>query len=158
MQTKFEVLQTIIKSWCETQDVEAVIAHLTEDVVWHYSTTAAAPKIGHDGAREFLKAYKLKARRPNWRIFRAAEAGNALFVEGADEFDTVEGGHVAVPYMGIFEFEGQRIKAWRDYFNPGLVAEGERGVSPPDYVRALLDRPVLPGSGSQPSPIQGVAS
>ncbi|WP_417490540.1 nuclear transport factor 2 family protein [Maricaulis sp.] len=156
MSAKLRVLKAIIKSWCETQDIEAVISHLTEDIVWHYSATAAAPKIGHDGAREFLKAYKLKARRPNWRIFRAAEAGNALFVEGVDEFDTVEGGHVAVPYMGIFEFEGDRIRAWRDYFNPKLAEQGELGLSPPDHVQALLDRPVLPGFGSEPIPTQGV--
>jgi limonene-1,2-epoxide hydrolase len=147
MATKQEVLQDIVKTWSERQDIDAVLAHLTEDVVWHYAAVAQPPKLGHAGAREFLAAHKLRIRRPRWRFFHVAEAGNTLLVEGAEEFDTAEGGHVAIPYMGIFEFEGERIKAWRDYFSPQAVDEGELGIALPDHVAALLDRPGLPGLG-----------
>lgn len=147
MKSKAEILQSVIDFWCKDQDIDAVLEHLTEDVVWHYSAITQPPKIGHAGAREFLTAYKAKVRNPQWRIFRMAEAGNALFVEGVDSFDTAGGHHVSVPYMGILEFEGERISAWRDYFDRGIADRGAEGEALPDYALPLLDRkPVLSAS------------
>jgi limonene-1,2-epoxide hydrolase len=149
MRTKRQVLEALIEAWCERQDIDAVLSHLTEDVVWHYSAVTHPPKIGHAGAREFLTGYKARVRNPFWRIFNIAETENALFFEGADEFDTPDGKHVAIPYMGTLEFEGERIKAWRDYFTPAIAEQALEGIAPADHVRALLDRPALPGLGGR---------
>lgn len=150
MRTKIETLQRVIDAWSSRQDIDEVLSYLTEDVVWHYSAVTLPPKIGHKGAREFLDAYKSRVRNPRWRIFRTAEAGNALFVEGADAFDTPDGHTVTIPYMGILEFEGERISAWRDYFDRGIADRGARGEGLPDHALELIDRPALPGLGGDP--------
>jgi len=52
-----------------------------------------------------------------WRIDRAAEGADFLMVEGYEEYtDTRSGKRIAHPYMGIFEFRGDKVAKWRDYF------------------------------------------
>ena len=78
MSRKTEILQSIIDVWCRDQDIDAVLTHLSDDLVWHYSAISQPPKHGKAGAREFLEAYKAKVRNPHWRIFRIAETEDAL--------------------------------------------------------------------------------
>lgn len=144
---KIDILQSVINAWCERQDIDAVLAHLTEDVVWHHSAVTKEPKIGHQGAREFLTAYKEHVRNPAWRMFSIAETGDSLLVEGVDEFDTKDGHHVVIPYMGILEFRRDRICAWRDYFDRGVADRGAQGETLPDFARALTNRPAVLQAG-----------
>lgn len=139
MAAKIDILKELITVWRETQDIDAVVEYMTDDIVWHYSAVTMPPKHGKDGAREFLDAYKAKTRNPNWRIFNYAEKGDQLLVEGVDEFDLVEGGHVAVPYMGIYEFRDGKICGWRDYFDRGVANAGP-GDELPDYAQALIEK------------------
>jgi limonene-1,2-epoxide hydrolase len=38
-------------------------------------------------------------------------------IEGYEEYtDTRTGKRIAHPYMGIFEFRGDKVAKWRDYF------------------------------------------
>ncbi|TGY92951.1 nuclear transport factor 2 family protein [Marinicauda pacifica] len=91
MSRKTDIVQAVIDAWCTRQDIDTVLSHLSEDMVWHHSAVTAPPKAGKAGAREFLTAYKAKVRNPNWRMFKIAESEDALFVEGVDEFDTADG-------------------------------------------------------------------
>lgn len=150
MSRKIDVLQSVVDAWCHRQDIDAVLEHMTDDIVWHYSAVSLPPKHGKTGAREFLEAYKAKVRNPNWRMFKIAESDDALFVEGVDEFDTAEGRHVAVLYMGVLEFEGDRISAWRDYFDRGAADRSAIGEPPAAHAAALADRPAV----LQASPIK----
>ncbi|GLK52508.1 nuclear transport factor 2 family protein [Maricaulis virginensis] len=143
MSRKTEILQSIIDVWCRDQDIDAVLTHLSDDLVWHYSAISQPPKHGKAGAREFLEAYKAKVRNPHWRIFRIAETEDALFVEGVDAFDTADGHHAVVPYMGILEFDGDLITGWRDYFDRGSADRSAAGMPLPDYTRALTARPAV---------------
>ncbi|MCG8442784.1 MAG: nuclear transport factor 2 family protein [Caulobacterales bacterium] len=140
MTSKIEVLRSVIAAWRDRQDIDAVISHLTEDCVWHYSAVTAPPKVGHEGARAFLTAFRERVRNPRWRIFAYAENDDALFIEGVDEFDTPDGNVVQVPYMGVLEFRGDKICRWRDYFDRGVADRGAKGEALPDHAAALLDR------------------
>ena len=141
MSRKQAVLQAVIDAWCDRQDIDAVLSHMTDDIVWHYSAVSQPPKTGKAGAREFLTAFKQKVRNPAWRVFRLAESEDALFVEGADVFETADGRRVEVPYMGILEFEGDLICAWRDYFDRASADSG----AVPEYAQPLTRRPVILG-------------
>ena len=44
------------------------------------------------------------------------EQGNMLFVEGTENY-TKKGKKISVPYAGVVEFRGDKIVAWRDYFD-----------------------------------------
>ena len=141
MSRKTDILQSIIDVWCHDQDIDAVLAHVSDDLVWHYSAISQPPKHGKTGAREFLEAYKAKVRNPHWRIFRIAETEDALFVEGVDAFDTADGHHAVVPYMGILEFDGDLISGWRDYVDRGVIDSQKAGNGWSDQVKELAGRP-----------------
>jgi len=140
MGSKMDLFRSVIDVWRDTQDVEAVVSKMTDDVVWHYSAATKSPKHGKDGAREFLNSFKETVRNPRWRIFNYAENDTMLFVEGVDEFDTPDGKTVVIPYMGVIEFRGDLICGWRDYFDRKIADAGARGEALPDYAAALADR------------------
>jgi len=148
MADKIDVLKRVIAVWSERQDIDAVLDLMTDDVIWHYSAVTAPPAIGKAGARAFLEGFRDRVRNPRWRIFRYAECGDALFLEGADEFDTPDGRTVVIPYMGILEFRDGLISGWRDYFDRGVADRGIAGEKLPSYAQALADRAALPGLGA----------
>lgn len=147
MKEKIDVLKEVISAWCERQDIDAVLANLDENVEWHFAAVSAPPVRGHAGARKFLEDYGGRVRNPKWRIFSYAENDNALFVEGVDEFELKSGGTNIVPYMGVLEFNGDKIIGWRDYFDRRSADSSAKGEPLPDHVRKLTERQALPGLG-----------
>lgn len=147
MSRKVDVLKEIIAAWCERKDIDAVLSHLTEDIEWHYAAVSAAPVRGHAGARKFLEEFGAKIKNPRWRIFNYAETENALFIEGVDDFELESGARVVVPYMGVLEFEEDKIKAWRDYFDRATSDRAAKGEVMPSYVEKLANRKALPELG-----------
>jgi len=137
---KIDILKELTGVWRDTQDIDRVLEYLTDDIVWHYSAVTLPPKHGKDGAREFLEAYKERVSEPRWRIFDYAERDDKLFVEGIDSFKGPNGNYVEIPYMGIYEFRGDLICAWRDYFDRSVANAWQTGASLPDYARPLADR------------------
>ncbi|RIK28224.1 MAG: hypothetical protein DCC55_38880 [Chloroflexi bacterium] len=60
-------------------------------------------------------------------MLNIAAAGNVVFTERVDRIDAV-GRHVDLPVAGVFELDGERIRAWRDYFD---LATYTRAMAPP---------------------------
>lgn len=148
MTEKIDVLKSVIKHWSERQDIDAVLEHLSDDLVWHFSAVTQPPVHGKAGARQFLEGFKKRVANPRWRIFRYAETDTALFVEGVDEFETPDGTTVTIPYMGVLDFDGDLIVGWRDYFDRGIADAGAAGKGLPDHCADLVDRKALPGLGA----------
>jgi len=148
MTAKIDVLKAVIKHWSERQDVDAVLEHLSDGLVWHFSAVTQPAVHGKAGARKFLEGFKNRVKNPRWRIFRIAETDDALFVEGADEFETPDGTTVVIPYMGILDFDGDLIIGWRDYFDRGIADDGVAGKGLPDHAADLISREALPGLGA----------
>ncbi len=143
MATRMQLFREVIDIWRDTQDIDAVLDRMTDDVVWHYSAATKEPKIGKQGAREFLDSFKENVRNPRWRIFSYAENGDTLFVEGVDEFDTADGKVVVIPYAGVIEFRGDLICGWRDYFDRAIGDAGAKGEPLPPFAAELADRPAV---------------
>lgn len=138
---KIKTFLSLVEIWNTTQDIDKILGFLTDDLVWHYSAVTVAPKLGHAGAREFLNGYAQRVTRPQWRIFSYAENGDTLMAEGVDAFYSREGDHlVEVPYMGAYQFRGDKIYSWRDYFDRGVVERGMKGEKLPAHARELVDR------------------
>ena len=148
MSRKLDIFLKVIDIWSTTQDIDGVLDHLSDDIVWHYSAVTKPPKVGKAGAREFLEAFAGHVRNPRWRIFDYAERGNTLFVEGVDDFDTPDGKRIITPYMGVYEFDGDLICGWRDYFDRGVADAGAKGEALPDFAVALIDRSAITAGNS----------
>lgn len=98
------------------RDHESFLDHLADDIEYHYHV-GSRPLIGKEWVQKFLNTYDTIAADVEWRIDRHAETEDCLFVEGYEEYtDLRTGERVAHPYMGIFEFDGNKISRWRDYF------------------------------------------
>ncbi len=142
MSRKLAILQSLIARWSDG-DIDGVLEHLSEDIVWHYAAGAAPPLRGKTKARRFMENYKAQINRVRWRLFDFAEAGNRLFVEGVDEVHQADGMILVGPYAGVLDFDGDLIAGWRDYVDTALLDAQRNGGVTPDWVTALADRTAL---------------
>ena len=137
---RFELFQAVIDAW-KAKDVEAVLARLSDDIVWHYAAAIAPPARGKAEARAFIDRFGAGIGEVRWRIFHHAEDGDRLFVEGVDEYTTRDGKQVAAPYAGVIEFRGDLITGWRDYVDRGTIDAMKAGGAYPPQVVELISRP-----------------
>ncbi len=115
MSAKTDTLKTIMQANL-AKDTEAFLSHLTDDVEYHYHMSSR-PLLGKEWVRRFIEKYRCVTADSTWRIDRTAEGADFLMVEGYEEYtDTRSGKRIAHPYMGIFEFRGDKVAKWRDYF------------------------------------------
>lgn len=133
------VLLGLIGAW-KARDIDGVLAHMHEDIVWHYAAVIAPPLKGKAKARKFLEGMAQQVRDVTWRIFDYAEAGDRLFVEGVDEYVSADGHLVSAPYAGVVEFCDGRIIGLREYFDIGAVNALKTGEVMKEHVRALIAR------------------
>jgi len=143
MSRLYPVLEAIIAAW-KKQDVEGVLAHVTDDIVWRNSSGYAPAIRGKDAMRDALQKMKamIAPGSNRWRIFDHAENETRLFMEGVDEFDLTTGQHVAIPYAGSLAFRGQLVSEWREYFDGRISAEMKAGAPMTAEVREMISRPV----------------
>ena len=138
----YPVLQAVIEAW-HRQDIEGVLVHVTDDIVWRNSSGFAPAIRGKAAMRKALQGMAPIIKTNKWRIFDHAENDNRLFMEGVDEFWLTTGEHVAIPYAGSLEFEGLLIKEWREYFDGRISAAMKAGQPMSDEVREMISRPVV---------------
>ena len=87
MARRYAILRQVIEAW-QAKDVEAVLSHLADDIVWHYAAPALPPVRGKATARKLLQRFGADMHGIQWRIFAHAEAGDRLFIEGVDDYRT----------------------------------------------------------------------
>jgi len=134
---KQAVVEAIIDAW-KNKDIDGVLAQLTEDVEYHY-LVGERPLIGKEWVRKFLERFRDQVGPTNnWRITRSAEAGNALLLEGVDDYLDANGQRICYPYMGAFEFRGNLVSHWRDYADAGLITRIKQGETLPAWLEPLV--------------------
>jgi uncharacterized protein (TIGR02246 family) len=104
-----------IQAAVAARDLDAYLAFFADDAVYHYHV-GSRPLIGKDWIAKFMRRYWEKHSETRWTILAAAEHGDRLLTEGVEEYVNAAGESVRHPYMGIIEFRGDLIVAWRDYF------------------------------------------
>ena len=124
-------------------DVDAVLGHMADDIVWHYAAATHPPVRGKQQARKMLAFLQAEMSEVVWQVFASAETDDRLFLEGVDSYTAANGARIATPYMGVIEFDGDLITGWRDYVDLGVAAAQREGTPDPAHVQELLDRPVI---------------
>ncbi len=99
---------------CTRADPDEFASYFTEDAVWWNSPWP--PVKGRDAIRETLRRGSQKMAALPWEIRHIAADGNIVLTERVDHF-LVNNKRVSVPCMGIFELQGGKIAAWRDYWD-----------------------------------------
>lgn len=136
----YGILRQVIEAW-QAKDIDGVLSHMADDIVWHYAAPGLPPVRGKATARKLLARFQEDMHGIQWRIFSYAEAGERLFIEGVDDYRDSEGNRIAVPYAGVMEFRGDLIVGWRDYVDLAVISAQKSGAPLSTQVEALLDRP-----------------
>jgi limonene-1,2-epoxide hydrolase len=136
MVSKIETYLSIIEIW-KGKDVEAVLAHLTDDVIWHYAAAIEPPLRSKQEARVWLTKFGGAVTDSKWRVINYSETETQLFIEGIEEYMTPAGIRIVLPYSGVYDFKGSKISGWRDYFDRGLTNRLQEGEAVPDFVEEL---------------------
>lgn len=135
------LVDAIFAAW-RAGRIEEIVGFFAPDAVWHFSATTKPPAIGHAAIRDFLIRYSGMSRENRLRLLRQVRQGDTIFFEAVEDFTTVQGRDVKVPYAGCIILRDGLIAEWRDYFDRGLIDGQIQGTATlPDYAVALLDDP-----------------
>jgi limonene-1,2-epoxide hydrolase len=99
---------------CVRADPDEFASYFTEDATWWNSPWP--PVKGRDAIRETLRRGSQKMAALPWEIRHIVADRNIVLTERVDHF-LVNNKKVSVPCMGIFELQGGKIAAWRDYWD-----------------------------------------
>ena len=95
-------------------DIEELMAYFTDDAVYH--NMPGPPATGRAAVRTTIERFLGGWQKTQWDIVSIAANGNIVLAERVDRTDT-GGKHIDLPVVGVFEIEGGKIRAWRDYFD-----------------------------------------
>ncbi len=116
--------EQVVRDFCaavERLDIDEVMDYFTDDATYHNVTATGEPSVGKAAVRESL-GYLSEWERTRWEISSLAVSGNVVFAERVDRTDA-GGRHVDLPLVGMFEIDGERIRHWRDYFDPAIFRQ-----------------------------------
>jgi limonene-1,2-epoxide hydrolase len=96
------------------RDPDELLGFFTADAVYH--NMPMAPVSGREAIRRVFDFFLPPSEKIDWEVRHVASAGPVVFTERVDRF--VMGGKVVeLPVAGVFELRGDKIAAWRDYFD-----------------------------------------
>jgi limonene-1,2-epoxide hydrolase len=109
-----EQVLAFIAAW-EARDVEAILGMMTPDA--RYLNVGLPEAVGRDAIRAFIAPFLAGASQVAWTVHHMAEtADGVVMTERTDVFELGDR-KLEIPVMGVFEFRGDQICAWRDYFD-----------------------------------------
>ena len=111
-----QLVRDFCQAWADA-DHDRVVASFTDDGVYH--NIPVDPLVGHEAIRMMVDGFTngMGLRVVEFRIDRMLSDGPTVVTERVDIFEKADGGRVELPVLGIFEFEGDKIAKWREYFD-----------------------------------------
>lgn len=95
-------------------DVDQIMSYFAADAV--LDVVPYGPVLGHDAVRKAVEGYATHMTRCDVEILNLAVAGNVVLTERIDHL-IFDGTATDARCMGAFEVSGDKITAWRDYFD-----------------------------------------
>ena len=121
--------ERIVTDFCNAwsrMDADELADYFTPDGIWH--NTPLEPRQGREVIRENLKDLPKRVKEFRIEILHQVSSGNVVMNERID-YMVLEDRRVALPVAGIFELEDGKIKAWREYFDLGMLRGGQESVT-----------------------------
>jgi limonene-1,2-epoxide hydrolase len=114
-------VRQFIAAW-EARDVEDILSRMTPDAA--YLNVGLSEAKGREAIRATITPFLTTASEVRWTITHIAEAESGVVLTERIDVFVIGEKTLSVPVMGAFEFEGDLICAWRDYFDlPGFQAQ-----------------------------------
>ena len=108
-----KVVNDFCKSW-ERRNLDEIMGFFTEDAVYH--NIPMPPAKGRDAIRATISSFLPMASAVEFKILKSLAAGNVVMNERVDIFQ-MGPKRIELPVAGVFEVNGSKIAAWRDYFD-----------------------------------------
>jgi limonene-1,2-epoxide hydrolase len=103
-----------IDKW-ESQDIDGIISTFSDHPFYH--NVPMEPLTSKGSIREFVEGFLRPVTKVQWQVlFIAEDVKGVVLTERIDTFE-FGGKSVSLPLMGTFEFEGDKLVRWRDYFD-----------------------------------------
>lgn len=116
-------VRAFIGAW-EARDVEAILAAMTPDAVYHNIPMPVMQ--GHDAIRAFAAPFLAGCSKVEWTLHHIAESSDGIVLTERTDVFILGPKTISIRVMGTFEFTGGLISAWRDYFD---LAEFQRQMA-----------------------------
>ena len=100
--------------WSDPKAVDVIIDYFTDDAVYH--NIPVDPVVGKDAIRATIAMFTTGVQRVEFRVRSIATDGDTVLTERVDAF-VLPAKIIELPVMGTFELRGDKIAAWRDYFD-----------------------------------------
>jgi limonene-1,2-epoxide hydrolase len=110
--------EKIVTDFCNAwprKNIEELLAFFTDDAVYH--NIPVEPARGKAAIRAVINSFLPAAKSIEFKVLKSAGAGNFVMNERVDAFDLGGGKKISLPVAGVFEVNGGKISAWRDYFD-----------------------------------------
>jgi limonene-1,2-epoxide hydrolase len=105
-------------SACERKDWDTIRASLHPAVVYHNIPMPVVK--GVDASIAVLKQFMDDALHISFEIIAIAEDSQGRVLhERLDKFTLPGGKQISLPVCGVFDYDGDKIIGWRDYFDLG---------------------------------------
>jgi limonene-1,2-epoxide hydrolase len=108
-----EVVRAELSAWSRL-NVDEIVGYFADDAVWDNVPLGAVA--GREEIRKAVQGYVDRTTQGNIEILNLAVAGNVVLTERVDHF-VYDGRPIHARVMGAFEVDGDKITAWRDYFD-----------------------------------------
>jgi limonene-1,2-epoxide hydrolase len=108
-----DVVTQFCALWADV-DVDKIMSYFADDAVYH--NMPLDPLVGHAEIRTLIESFTAGVERVDFEIVHIVADGNVVLTERVDRF-TYSDKVINLPVMGTFEVQGDKIVAWRDYFD-----------------------------------------
>lgn len=113
MSSNERIIGDFIAAWGRL-DADSVTEFFTDDAIYH--NIPLAPVQGKENIRKEIPKFMRGTTQLRFDVLHQIASGNLVMNERLDHA-TVKGKSFALPVFGVFELEGGKIKAWRDYYD-----------------------------------------
>ena len=113
-----EIVAKFCQAWSR-MDAKEIASYFTDDAVYH--NIPMAPYNGKATIQKALEGMATRMTGVRFEIKHQVAQGSVVINERVDHM-TIQGRKVSLPVVGVFEMQGGKIKAWRDYFDRGMTS------------------------------------
>jgi limonene-1,2-epoxide hydrolase len=117
MPSNADIITGFMKAWGEL-DLDKIMDHFTEDAAYA-NIPMGPPNVGKEAIRAFIEGFMGTTTEINFIVHNQVEGADGIVMNERTDILQMGDNRVELPVMGVFEFQGGKISAWRDYFDMG---------------------------------------
>jgi limonene-1,2-epoxide hydrolase len=117
MSSNTETVDRFVAAW-KTHDLDTIMAFFTDDAVY-FNVPIDPPNVGTEMIAKTIESFLGMAEKIDFVVHHQGETTSGTVLNERTDRFLINGKWVEAGVMGVFELEGGKIKAWRDYFDMG---------------------------------------